>query len=112
LKSNDSTDSYVSAVSSSGDLLEGKDLVDGMMDHGNLRPLVEPGLLSAYSAHMQSVKCINWRQNIPNGLRKKFSLLKNLKVKFFVINCFGTNLCCLYMDALQLEFNVQFKQYK
>jgi len=34
---------------------------------------------------MQSVKCINWRQNIPNGLRKKFSLLKNLKVKFFVI---------------------------
>ena len=75
----------MSAVSSSGDLLEGEDsggdFVDApMMDQAHIDPLVQPGLLSAYTSYMQPVKCINWRQSIPNGLKKKFSLLKNLKV--------------------------------
>ena len=90
----------MSAVSSSADLLDDDggpengetsavtgDREDGPangdMESLLASPLVEPGLLAAYGSCMQPVKCINWRQSIPKGFRKKFSLLKNLKVRTF-----------------------------
>lgn len=84
MKSGGSSISYVSAVSTA-DLLEG-DEVDGLF-HG-VGPLVRPGLLDAYSHYMQPITCINWRQNIPTNLRRKFNLLKNLKVFVFIFVVF------------------------
>ena len=72
-----SSESFVSALSSTDDLLT---LDETDADVTEIKPLVNPGLLTAYSNNMQLVTCMNWRQNIPSGLRKKFSLLKNLKV--------------------------------
>lgn len=82
LKSNASSDSYVSAVSFNQ--ANDEDEADGgpaVID----KPFVDPGLLSAYKNHMQEVTCINWRQNV-SSLRKKFSLLKNLKVLRYISN--------------------------
>lgn len=94
LKSNCSTDSYVSAVSSSN--LIGEDEIDGRQEI-NRKPLVDPSLISAYTNYMQPVTCINWRQNVP-GTRNKFSLLKNLKVSFIpFINFF---------DVVRISLNI------
>ena len=85
-----STESFVSALSSADDVID-IDVVDGGKTSTLLKPLINPSLLSTYTNYMQPVTCINWRQNVPSAMKKKFSLLKNLKV--------GT-LLLLYLDII------------
>lgn len=99
-KSGVSSESYVSAISSAEDFLQDKS--DGSRMH--FQPLVSPGLLLAYSNYMQPLSCINWQQNVPCCMRKKFSLLKNLKVTFNFFHCF------LFLWCKYCQFNICFEK--
>ena len=77
MRSGVSSESFVSAVMSHEDLMD-FDEVDGPQ---TVKPLVPPGLLSAYGHHLHLMTCMNWRQNLPSALRRKFSLMKNVKAR-------------------------------
>lgn len=78
IKTTGSSESFVSAMSSTDDVID-IDMEDSTTK-ATFKTLVNPTLLSSYTNYMQPVTCINWRQNVPSAMRKKFSLLKNLKV--------------------------------
>eukprot|EP00794_Sanderia_malayensis_P007184 gene7184-7990_t len=71
-----SMESFISAVSSKGDLVS-FDMVDAPQN--GYKPLMMPALASLYGDHLRRVNCSNWKNRIPEELHRRYSLINGIK---------------------------------